>query len=233
MLNDFYRSKEWTAFRQALIAERTNDEGDVICEHCGEPIVRAYDIIAHHKIALTERNYKDALVALNPENIALVHHVCHNRIHNKLGTVEKQVFLVWGSPFSGKSSWVEDVRSVGDLVVDMDSIWQCVSGCERYVKPPRLKDIVFGIHAEMMNMVRMRRGNWRNAYVVGGYPLIGERERLLRMLGAREVFIDADRSECEWRHAHCDDMRRGSEWQKYIEEWWDKYSPHSRNIGSD
>ena len=227
MLNDFYRSREWIAFRQALIAERTNDDGDVICEHCGEPIVRAYDIIAHHKVALTERNYKDALIALNPENVVLVHHVCHNAIHNKLGFVEKQVFLVWGSPFSGKSSWVDDVRSMGDLVVDIDSIWECVSGCERYIKPSRLKDIVFAIHSEMLSMVRMRRGSWNNAYIIGGYPLIGERERLIRMLGAREIYIESSREECLWRHSKCDDLRSGSEWKKYIDDWWDKYSPHS------
>lgn len=226
MLNDFYRSREWVKFREAVIAERTNAEGDVICEHCGEVIVRAYDIIAHHKEPLTERNYKDACVSLNPENIMLVHHVCHNRIHNKFGFVEKQVFLVWGSPFSGKSSYVDDVRTAGDLVVDIDSIWQCVSGCERYVKPSRLKDVVFGIHSEMLSMVRMRRGSWNNAYVIGGYPLIGERERLLRMLGAREIFIDVSRDECLCRHMHCDDLRSGSEWRKYIEDWWDKYSPH-------
>lgn len=227
MLNDFYRSREWIAFRSALIAERTNEDGDVICEHCGEPIVKAYDIIAHHKVALTERNFKDVMVSLNPENVVLVHHVCHNAIHNKLGFVEKQVFLVWGSPFSGKSSWVDDVRSAGDLIVDIDSIWECVSGCERYIKPSRLKDIVFAIHSEMLSMVRMRRGSWNNAYVIGGYPLIGERERLIRMLGAREIYIEADRDECLFRQSRCDDMRRGTEWRKYIDDWWDKYSPHS------
>lgn len=226
MLNDFYRSKEWIAFRQVVIAERTNDEGDVICEHCGGVILRAYDIIAHHKIALTERNYRDANVALNPENIMLVHHVCHNQIHNKLGFTEKQVFLVWGSPFSGKSSWVDESKSFGDLVVDMDSIWQCVSGCDRYIKPSRLKDVVFGIHAELLAMVRMRRGSWNNAYVVGGYPLISERERLLRTLGAREVYIETDLEECLYRLEKCNDGRDRSEWKKYIEEWWDKYSPH-------
>jgi hypothetical protein len=32
---------------------------------------------------------------------------------------------------------------IGDLIVDMDSIWECISGCGRYVKPNRILSIVF------------------------------------------------------------------------------------------
>lgn len=222
MLNDFYRSKDWLLFRLSVINERLNNEGVIICEHCGQPIVRQYDIIAHHKIPLTERNYMDAEIALNPENIMLVHHVCHNHIHNKLGYRERQVFLVWGSPLSGKSTYVENVREHGDLVVDMDSIWQCVSGCKRYVKPPRLNAVVFGLRDTLLDMVRMRQGNWNNAYIIGGYPLVGERERLMRRLGAREIYIESSMDECLNRLALCDDGRNVPEYVKYILDWWEK-----------
>lgn len=227
-LNDFYRDKDWLLFRLGVIDERIVREGDhaglVICEHCGQPIIRQYDIIAHHIIELTERNYKDATISLNPENIMLVHHLCHNKIHNKLGSITKQVYVVWGSPFSGKSSYVESVREYGDLVIDMDSIWQCVSGCDRYIKPPRLTDIVFGVRNELIDMVRMRRGNWKNAYIIGGYPLIGERERLMKQLGAREIYIECSEIECLDRLASCNDNRskNATEYRKYISDWWEK-----------
>ena len=73
---------------------------------------------------------------------------------------------------SGKTTWVNSVHQAGDLVVDMDSIWQCVSGLNRFQKPMALNAVVFGVRDYLIDSVRMRRGKWNNAYVIGGYPLI-------------------------------------------------------------
>lgn len=221
-LNNFYQSKEWRALLATLKMERVNEQGEIICAHCGEPITRKYDCIGHHKVALNERSVNDAAVALNPDNVVLVHHVCHNRIHNKLGHIARQVYLVWGSPLSGKSTYVDEVAVWGDLIVDVDSIWQCVSGRERYEKPARLKPVVFGIRDTLLDMVRHRCGSWRNAYVVGGYPLVNERERLMRSLGAREVYVESSQAECLARLKACRDGRDVGEWRKYIDDWWRK-----------
>lgn len=221
-LNNFYQSKEWRALLATLKMERVNEQGEIICAHCGEPITRKYDCIGHHVTALNERNVNDAAVALNPDNVALVHHVCHNRIHNKLGNITRQVYLVWGSPLSGKSTYVDEVAVWGDLIVDVDSIWQCVSGRERYEKPARLKPVVFGIRDTLLDMVRHRCGSWRNAYVIGGYPLVNERERLMRSLGAREVYVESSPAECFARLKTCRDGRDVCEWRRYIDDWWRK-----------
>lgn len=221
-LSNFYHSKSWVNLVGALRIDRVSDDGFLHCEHCGLPIVRKYDCIGHHKIPLTESNVNDATVSLNPENIMLVHHVCHNRIHNKLGHIYKQVYLVWGSPLSGKSTYVKGVAEHGDLIVDIDNIWQCLSGCDKYVKPARLKGNVFGIRDTLIDMVRTRLGNWNNAYVIGGYPLSGERERLIGSLGAREIFVECGYDECITRLKICGDGRNLSEWKKYIDDWWRK-----------
>ncbi len=221
-LNNFYQSKEWRALLATLKMERVNEQGEIICAHCGEPITRKYDCIGHHVTALNERNVNDAAVALNADNVVLVHHVCHNRIHNKLGHIARQVYLVWGSPMSGKRTYVDEVAVWGDLIVDVDSIWQCVSGRERYEKPARLKPVVFGIRDTLLDMVRHRCGSWCNAYVVGGYPLVNERERLMRSLGAREVYVESSQAECLARLKNCRDGRDVGEWRKYIDDWWRK-----------
>lgn len=222
-LSEFYKSKEWESLIQVLRLERADADGNVICAHCGRPITRKYDCIGHHIEPLTEQNYRLAEVALNPENIALVHHACHNRIHDKLGlTYTKQIFLVYGSPLSGKTSWVRENMNRGDLVIDMDNIWECISGQPRYVKPPRLKQIAFAIRDELIDMARTRRGNWLNCYIIGGYPLISERERLCRSLGAREVFIDVPKDECIKRLRQSD--RDTPEYKKFIDDWWERYT---------
>ncbi|MGN0768453.1 MAG: hypothetical protein ACI4M8_03755, partial [Christensenellales bacterium] len=64
-LSDFYRSKEWADFRQVIIAERTRADGFVYDEVTGKPIVKAYDLILHHKIELTLENVNDCNITLN------------------------------------------------------------------------------------------------------------------------------------------------------------------------
>ena len=221
-LSTFYRTKEWRKLLDVIKNDRVNEDGQIICEHCGKPIVKAYDIIGHHKKELTEENVNDAEVSLNPDNVALVHHRCHNYIHGKLGYSMRQVYLVYGSPLSGKTSWVNENASEGDLIIDMDSIWQCVSGCKRYVKPPRLKSIVFKVRDMLIESVKYRYGKWSNAYIIGGYPFAAERERLIKDVGAREIFIDVPKEEC-LRRLHADPDRNCEEYERYIEEWFERF----------
>ena len=224
-LDTFYQSKRWVNLMKVLKQERVNEYGDIICAHCGLPIVRKYDCIGHHVIELTGDNVDDAEISLNPDNIVLVHHKCHNIIHNKLSYGHKEIYLVYGSPLSGKSTWVESVRNDGDLIVDMDNIWQCVSGCARYEKPGKLNSVVFAIRDKLLECIKFRRGKWTNAYIIGGYPLISERERLCRELGAREIYIECSREECLRRLEECDDGRDTEVWTKYIDDWFKKYAP--------
>lgn len=225
MLSDFYKSKAWEKLIANIKLQRIDAEGNLICEHCGKPIVKKYDCIGHHKTHLTEQNYNDAYIALNPDNIALVHHRCHNKIHNKLAYSGKQVFIVYGSPLSGKTSWVKDNMSIGDLIVDIDRVWECISGQPQYTKPARLNAVVFSIYNQLIESVKMRNGKWLNAYIVGGFPLISERQRLSRMLGAREIFITTSQAECLDRLHSNPNGRDVSAWEKYIAEWWSKYTP--------
>lgn len=232
-LSTFYKSNAWWKLLQNIKNDRANEEGLLICEHCGKPMVRAYDIIGHHVEELTEDNVNDYNVSLNPSNIKLVHHRCHNRIHNKLGSMSygcRHVYIVYGSPLSGKSTWVRESMNEGDLVIDMDSIWQCVSGCDRYTKPNRLKSIVFSTRDYLLECVKYRRGKWQNAYIIGGYPLISERERLCRELDAELIFIDTSKEECMSRLLMIEDNRDKDEWEKYISNWWITFGKGSPQV---
>lgn len=224
-LDNFYKSKQWQKLLEVIKLERVDESGQLICWHCGKPITDKYDAIGHHTIFLTEENVNNSEISLNPELIQLVHHRCHNLIHNKLGYTKREIFLVYGSPLSGKSSYVQSVSEPGDLIIDVNRIWTCVSGSEKN-KPPKLNSVVFGIRDRLLEMVKYRVGKWDNCYIIGGYPLISERERLCKELGAREIFIDTPKEECLRRLQEHDDLDL-SDYSKYIEDWWRKFKPDS------
>lgn len=222
MNGDFYRSDEWRNCRAIVINDRLKD-GITICEYCGKPIISAYDIIGHHIIPITPENVVDCNISLNPDNIMLVHHKCHNIIHNKLGYKNKEVYIIYGSPLSGKTSYVDSIKQEGDLIIDMDNIWQCISGCDRYVKPKRLNAVAFSVRDNLIECVKYRKGKWQNAYIIGGYPLISQREALAKELGAKLIYIDTSRAECLKRLSN-DNERNFEEWSAYIDDWWEKFS---------
>lgn len=223
-LYEFYRSEEWEKFRKVVIAERIKDDGFIYDEVTGKPIVKAYDIILHHEIELTEENVFDYEISLNPKNIKIVSHKTHNIIHNKFSHGMRQVFLVYGSPLSGKTSWVKENMNEGDLIVDIDLIWACISGLDNHTKPGALKQIAFRMRDVLIDSVKYRLGNWGNAYIVGGYALQAERERIARELRARLVYIESTREECHERLALCND-RDKEEYSKYIDEWFERFKP--------
>lgn len=230
----FYRSDAWAQFVARLRLERATDDGLLICEHCGKPIVRKYDCIAHHVDELTEDNVDDVTVALNPDNIKLVHFRCHNEIHERFGfgfgsggrsgaRVRQEVYIVWGSPCSGKTTWVSQVAESSDIILDMDKLWAAIRAdcCGVNDKPDQLKMNVFGLRDAMIDMIRVRQGKWKRAYIIGGYPLEGERERLADLVGAdRVVFIECDKNICLERAKF-----KGGKWTEFVENWWERFNP--------
>lgn len=216
-LRTFYQSKDWCTFRERLIEERTDEDGFVICAHCGKPIVKKYDIIGHHIRELTEDNVNDALVALNPENVELIHFKCHNKAHQRFNGFRQYVYIVHGSPCAGKTTWVKENAYDDDLIVDLDRIWECICLSDRENKPNRLRANVFGLRDCLTEQVAMRKGKWRNAYIIGGYPLPTDRERICTMLGARCIHIDTPKDVCLSRAVNDD-------WRQYIEEYWEAFS---------
>lgn len=210
----FYRSQEWSDLRTRLMLERTNGDGLLLCARCGKPIVRPYDCIAHHKTELTEENVQDYDISLNPENIELIHFRCHNLEHERFEGFRQRVFIVYGPPCAGKTTWVMEQARDDDLIVDIDRIWEAVCKADRLHKPNRLKQNVFGIHQCMIEQIKIRKGNWRTAYVIGGYPLQSERERLADLLGAELIFIDTDEETCISRAPD-------ENWIAYIKDWFD------------
>ena len=223
-LSEFYRSKEWADFRAYLIAERTAADGFVYDEITGKPIVKAYDIILHHKIELTLENVNDASITLNPENIQIVSFRTHNEIHNRFGSWTRHVYLVYGCPLSGKSTYVKERAGIHDLIIDIDKIYACISNNPQYIKSGRLYDCMDAVKQTLFDCIKYKRGKWINAFLIGGYPFKGERERIAAEYGCEEIYIDCTKEEALSRLEVVQDGRDKKEWSKYIDTWFDRYT---------
>ena len=219
--SQFYTSKRWEAFSKALKLQRQNENGFVVCDYCHKPIVKKWDCIAHHKIELNDQNVNDADIALNPENIMLVHFGCHNKNHKRAQnaihtwTNKRDVYLVYGAPCAGKTTWVQQNASPDDLILDIDKLWEAVCLSDRYNKPDRLKQNVFGLRDCLLDQIITRKGKWQAAYIIGGYPLRTDRDRLCELAKARPIFIDETKDVC---------MKRANEkWKPFVERWFEDF----------
>lgn len=222
ILQQFYSSREWQAFRAAIIAER-----GLACEACGKVIALLGDASVHHIHELTPENIHDVLITLNPDNVMVLHRDCHDKIHGRfIARRDKQVYLVYGMPLSGKSTFVSQQMRRWDLLVDMNLLYAATSGLPLYDKPDNLFPNVRAVYNLLVDQVKTRYGKWFTAWIVGGFPEKSLRERLADELGAELVYCDCTREEALAR-LEKDEARRGlrDEYTRYIDEWLEKFAP--------
>lgn len=224
-LAQFYNSDVWRSLRLQLMSERTKN-GILYDEYNGQPIIKSFDVIAHHKQPVTLQNVNDFSISLNPENIMLVSHRSHNEIHARYGfSMNKKIYYVYGAPCSGKTTFVQTVKGNSDLIIDIDLIWQALTGGRKYEKPDALKSCVFAVRDTLYEKAKQRAGNWERCYIIEGGASKAERERRISALGAESVFVKATRAECI--NNLMNDTERlnvREQWLDYINKWFDTYS---------
>lgn len=211
----FYNSKAWRDLRFALIIERGPK-----CQKCGQIVIDTSKLIGHHRTPLTPLNINNPAITLNPENIDIICFDCHNLEPSHFsGGNRHAVYLVYGSPLSGKTTLVSQLAERGDIILDIDRLYQCISGLALYDKPDNLRFNVFALRDKMLDMIKTRYGSWHDAYIIGGYPVKSDRERLARDLGAELIYCESSREECYARAATMQ-----GDWRRWVAKWWAEYT---------
>ena len=113
--------------------------------------------------------------------------------HRRFGH-RKQVYIVWGSPLSGKSTLVRELMQYGDIVLDMDRLWEAITMQPAYTKPNNVRFNVFALRDNLLDQIKTRYGQWYDAYIIGGYPDANERDRLAKTLGAELIYCKQSRN---------------------------------------
>lgn len=237
-LASFYAGPDWSACKGQVLNERIRG-GAVYCEHCGEVILKNFNpkernnagaMVFHHKRPLlTVGDANNAAISINPRNIAILHWQCHNVVHGRFSgqntQPEQKVYLITGAPCSGKTTFARERMQAGDLILDIDDIWQQISGQPRYTKPSSLKPVVFKTRDAQEEQVRMRAGTWRNAFIIKSLPLPMDRAREAEKLGAEVITLDTSKEECLERLHNNPNGRNVAEYEGFINNYFAMFMP--------
>ena len=222
----FYNSKAWKDLRQQLIIE-----AGYKCSKCGKSyLLEPWQLVGHHKMELTPENVDNVSIALNKDNIEVICKRCHDMVHNRYGfNGQRKVYLVYGAPCSGKTTFVTQVAERGDLIVDINEISHAISGCVLYDKPEKLNRQVYAIRDLLIDHIKTRSGQWSTAFLIGGYPHKLQRENLAIKLNAELVFIAVSKEEAKLR-AKIDRQNLFKQYEIYIEKYFSEFqaadTPH-------
>ena len=238
-----YRSKAWKRVREYCLMR-----DNYLCQICGKPAEEV-----HHKIHLTPRNVHDMQVALDPDNLISLCRDCHFTQHKRdiaararrarsrarvlredgcyfdqNGMIQmRKTYLVYGSPRSGKTTYVRNHMEDGDCVVDFDAIVSALQLSNQRKPWNNLRYLAMDIKDYLIEELEKQNPNFdcKNVWLIGGYPTRKERRELCERLGAEPIYIDTPQKICEERAAALNSYGDVDYALEIVRDWWEKYQP--------
>jgi hypothetical protein len=133
------------------------------------------------------------------------------------------VTLVCGPPCAGKNTWVTEHAQPGDLVVDLDALYQAVNAHptrDDHDQPAPLTPFTLDARDAILHRLLHGDHNLRAAWIIHSAPHPQTRAEW-QQRGARVVMINADQDTLTRRaQAH-----RPTAWVDHIRDWHRSYRP--------
>lgn len=127
------------------------------------------------------------------------------------------VYLIYGPPCSGKSTYTMEHMKRGDLLCDVDMLYSAISGENPHDAELNVHEIACKLYGELANIIHDRVGGWKNAYVLScanTHEKVKEESEKIR---ADEVlFMDTPYEVCIKRTAE-----RPHYFQWLVQEWFE------------
>ena len=181
-LENFYTSKAWQKCRRYVIADILSRDGALYCSRCRKEIMEPNDAVLHHIKPLDDDTVGDPDIAYNPDNLEILCHACHNAEHDKGWTLsrEKRVYILCGGTDADREKYIVGHASDGALVVSIPRIQDALSPRR---KRDRLMPVVWQVRDVVYTSIEKRFGPWTEAWIVGEFSNVAEREALARRMG--------------------------------------------------
>lgn len=107
------------------------------------------------------------------------------------------VYLVYGSPCSGKTTYVREHAKRGDIISDLDAIYGAITSDDEHDADLYTIKVAKELDAVLREIIRERRGKWKNAYVTS---IANTKEKLkadMEIVNADEcIYIDTPLEVC-------------------------------------
>lgn len=239
--NPFYEDPKWLHKRGNILRR-----DDYLCRQCKRYGKTTPAKTVHHIYPYGEYpQYR-----LTDINLLSLCNECHNGMHDRnndtmtdkgiywqdkirkeLGIEDHdiiegfRVVVVWGSPASGKTSYVKQHMKQDDMVVDLDNIKQAISLQGKSASMSNLMPVALNIRAHIYDLIANREViEADTVWVVAGLPKQSDRDYIKAKLRPNEMkHIDSDIEACI-AHAMEDRERIDKETQlKIIYKWFEEY----------
>lgn len=135
-----------------------------------------------------------------------------------------RVTLVCGPPASGKSSFVRQRMRPGDLILDVDALFEALSGQPVFEKPAAILPFVLAARDAALDRLASQPRGVAHAWVIACAPHPRERERLAERFNAHVLVMETSAEEC-LRRIQADPLRASTaqRWAPLVRDWWHEY----------
>lgn len=129
------------------------------------------------------------------------------------------VYLIVGSPCSGKSHYIKEHMTDGDIVCDVDLIYGAISNHDPHNADLYVHEVALLLRQQLLDIIRDRKGGWKDAYVTSIADTPEKLKADMERINADEcIFIDTPIEVC---------MERAKErpfyFQWIIQEWFSNH----------
>ncbi len=215
--DQFYKSKQWQTCRYEFLSSQ-----HWLCERCAREGTETPATVAHHKIYLTQSNISNPDISLNWGNLEALcrshHYLEHHKsvssviteseysfdengqlVPKKIIRVDKPgVYLICGAPGSGKTSYVQQAKQPGDLVVDLDMLGCALTGDLQnlYADHSTILPLLINIRESIYKDISSRLGTWNRAYVITTEANISNLDTIADSLNAEILIMNTSKEQC-------------------------------------
>ena len=139
------------------------------------------------------------------------------------------ITVVCGSPGSGKTTYVQTHRSIGDVVIDLDYIARSIAWDGNQGLPGPTLRMILAMRDAAISYLATCRGI-KAAWVIEGGATLARRNYLRDTLNAKVLLLNCPINECKKRIKNAQDRDRRIDWDRLVDDWFKKYEPHSADI---